>query len=169
MRIRHYDPVEYYDRLIEMHEVIASTEMLRRRLLFRSRPAIRLIHALRTFAARRELAEFRRLRELLMTDQVFRAFHEGRSEGLPEFYHRRLDQRLGRLAALFPPHERTPILDGWPPRATESVPRKEAALPRTIGSIGDSRPRTTRNMAGRQATPAQGAKNHSPSVTNHTD
>jgi hypothetical protein len=112
--LKNYDPVRYYGHLIEMHEVIASTAMLRRRLLFRSRPLVRFIHALRTLAARIELAEFRRLREMLLTDRAFLAFHEGTSDVLPAFYHDHLDKRLGRYAELFPRHERTPLLDGWP-------------------------------------------------------
>jgi hypothetical protein len=81
--LKHYDPIRYYDHLIDMHEVIASTTMLRRRLLFRSRPLVRFIHALRTLAARSELAEFRRLRQRLVTDRAFLAFHEGASDELP--------------------------------------------------------------------------------------
>ncbi|HJT08287.1 MAG TPA: hypothetical protein VJ747_15250 [Stellaceae bacterium] len=112
--IKHYDPVDYYTHLIDMHEVIVSMDMLRRRLLFRSRVLVRFVHALRTLAARSELAEFRRLRALLLADPVFRAFHEGTRDELPDYYHHRLDERLGRYAELFPRPERRPVLDGWP-------------------------------------------------------
>jgi hypothetical protein len=112
--LKHYDPVEYYTHLIDMHEIIVSMDMLRRRLLFRSRVLVRFVHALRTLAARSELAEFRRLRALPLADPVFRAFHEGTRDELPDYYHHRLDERLGRCAELFPRHERRPMLDGWP-------------------------------------------------------
>ena len=49
-----------------------------------------------------------------LADPVFRAFHEGTRDELPDYYHHRLDERLGRYAELFPRHERRPVLDGWP-------------------------------------------------------
>lgn len=113
--LRHYDPVEYYDHLIEMHAVLASNRMLLRRLRTHSRPAVRFVHALRTVAARHELAEFRRIRAMLVNDPSFRRFHEGRQADLPTFYDRLFERRLGRYAELVPPVQRRPILE--PPAA----------------------------------------------------
>jgi hypothetical protein len=107
--LKHYDPLTYYDHLIDLYEVMTSNAMLVRRVLARSRPEIRVAHALRTFAMRHELAEQRRIRRRLATDPEFRAFHEGRSDRLPEFYHRRYEARLGAYAALIPRSERTPV------------------------------------------------------------
>ncbi len=98
--LKHYDPIEYYDHLIEMHELMVSKRTLAARLLTRSRPSIRFIHALRGFAARVELAAFRRMRKHLVTDGSFRAFHEGRSDRLPKYYRAELRRRLGDYATL---------------------------------------------------------------------
>jgi hypothetical protein len=108
--LKHYDPLEYFGHLIDLHEEIGSSRMLARRALTRSRPAVRFMHGLRTFAARRELAEFLRIRGMLAEDRQFRAFHEGRSDALPAFYHRRLDSRLGPYAALLSREDRLPVL-----------------------------------------------------------
>jgi hypothetical protein len=107
--LKHYDPIEYYDHLIDMHEVLASHRMLTQRLLARSRLAIRFIYSLRTFAARQELAAFRHVRKQLATDAAFRAFHEGRTEHLPAYYDRILRVRLGPYADLLSPADITPL------------------------------------------------------------
>ncbi|MFQ5912574.1 MAG: B12-binding domain-containing radical SAM protein [Nitrospinota bacterium] len=109
--LTNYHPIEYYDHLIDIISVITSKGMLVRRLLTKSHPVVRLIHTLRAFAAREELAEYRRIRKMLATDAQFRAFHEGRSDALPEFYHWRYEQRLGPYAELISRAERIPVLD----------------------------------------------------------
>jgi hypothetical protein len=111
IRLKHYDPVTYYDHLIDIHKTLASARMLRRRLTARSRPVIRFIHGLRTFAAHTELAAFRRIRKMLVTDRQFRAFHEGETMVLPPFYWRELRNRLGRYADLLSLDEITPTAE----------------------------------------------------------
>ncbi len=107
--LKNYEPAEYYDRLIEIYEAMTSQKALLRRLTMRVPAIIRAMHVLRTFAMRQELAEMRRIRVLLANDNRFRAFHVGRCDTLPAFYHQRFEQRLGRYAALLPPEERIPV------------------------------------------------------------
>jgi hypothetical protein len=83
--------------------------MLARRLAAAGRPAIGFAHTLRTRAMRQELAEMRAIRAQLASDVAFRAFHEGRNPVLPEFYHRRYEERLGPYAALLSRVERVPV------------------------------------------------------------
>ena len=109
--LKNYSPIDYYDHLIDIHEVISSREMLWRRLRTSTRPAIRFIHALRTFGARRELGELREIRRHLSEDRRFTAFHCGDVRELPEFYHRQLERRLGRYAELLSRDDRTPVFD----------------------------------------------------------
>jgi radical SAM superfamily enzyme YgiQ (UPF0313 family) len=109
--LKNYSPIEYYDHLIDIHEAISSREMLWKRLRTSTRPAIRFIHTLRTFGARRELAELRAIRRHLSEDRRFTAFHCGDVRELPEFYHRRLEGRLGRYAELLSRDDRTPVFD----------------------------------------------------------
>jgi hypothetical protein len=112
--LKHYDPVDYYDHLIELHEEITSSVMLTRRLTTHAHPAVRFVHALRTLGTRRELAEFRELRAQLAGDRAFRAFHEKRSDDLPDYYHRIYERRLGRYAELMGHRDRIPRLEDVP-------------------------------------------------------
>jgi hypothetical protein len=59
---------------------------------------------------RRRLAAFRRLRDLLRSDAQFRAFHDGRSSLLPDFYQREYERLLGRYAPLMGRADRVPEL-----------------------------------------------------------
>jgi len=85
--------------------------MLRGRFGKESTLGFSLLNALRTFAMRQDLAALRLLRQMLATDPKFLAFHEGRTRSLPEFYHRRYEQKLGRYANLISRDERTPELE----------------------------------------------------------
>ena len=94
----HYDPIEYYRHLIDIHATMTSNAGLLRRLSTQAPPAMHLIHTLRTFAVARDLGEMRRLHRLLIDDWAFRAFHEGRSDRLPDYYRWRFRERLGVFA-----------------------------------------------------------------------
>jgi radical SAM superfamily enzyme YgiQ (UPF0313 family) len=109
--LKHYDPITYYSHLIDIHETITSQAMLVRRMTTRTPCAVRFVHGLRTLATRVELGNFRRLHALLRTDSQFLAFYEGRSNTLPEFYHREFERRLGRYAELLPRDARRPSLE----------------------------------------------------------
>jgi radical SAM superfamily enzyme YgiQ (UPF0313 family) len=108
---QHYDPITYYAHLIDIHEAITSQAMLYRRMTTRTPWAVRFVHGLRTLATRAELRNFRRLHKLLCTDRAVLAFHEGRSNTLPEFYQREFERRLGRYAELLPRDARRPVLE----------------------------------------------------------
>jgi len=107
--VKHYNPLEYYDQLIGIYEVMTSRQMLFERIRARSPLAIRVGHVMRTLAMRQELSEQRRVRRQLATDRRFLAFHEGRSAALPEYYQQVLERRLGRYAELVPPRDRIPL------------------------------------------------------------
>ena len=109
--IKNYDPVEYYEKLVELFSHSASSRMLRRRLRSTSIRPIELVHLARTASTRADIRSYRAVLDMLRTDARFRAFHEGRTTILPEFYHHRFEQMLGPYAALFPRAERTPVLD----------------------------------------------------------
>ena len=128
--IKNYDPLEYYGHIINIYEASNSNAMLRARLSTDASRALRFINALRTFAQRRDLAELRLVRQALAGDARMRAFHEGRTAALPEFYRRRFEERLGPHAALVPPAERIPVLPepgahGLAPPAARAVPSRD--------------------------------------------
>jgi hypothetical protein len=106
---KHYEPAEYYDHLIDIYSVMTSERALAARVFMKAPAVVRLAHVLRTFAMRQELAEMRRIRTMLASDGRFRAFHDGRSRELPEYYHWRFEQRLGRYAQLVSRQERVPV------------------------------------------------------------
>lgn len=99
--LKNYDPITYYDHLIDLHRVVAGRRALMARVLAKGAPAgIRLIHGLRVFATGKELNDFRRMRARMAEDPDFLAFHEGRTGKLPAYYREELRRRLGRYAEL---------------------------------------------------------------------
>jgi hypothetical protein len=108
--IKHYDPIAYYEKLVELYSHAASPAMLSRRLRTTSHRVVEYVHRARTASFRSDIACFRRLLELLRSDPAFLAFHEGRTATLPEFYRRTSERMLGRYAELLSPADRTPDL-----------------------------------------------------------
>lgn len=137
IRMKHYDPVTYYDHLIDIHMALASAAMFGRRLAAPTRPAIRFIHGLRTFAARVELSAFRRIRAMLLSDRGFRAFHEGEATELPPFYWHELRGRLGPYAELLSLRDVTPCMEspGIPATPVQRARRPNALASRPLKII----------------------------------
>jgi hypothetical protein len=106
---RHYAPLSYYEKLIELFEHFTAPGMLARRLRTTNSPFVALIHTIRTRVKRGRLRALRRLRDRLATDASFRAFHEGHTSTLPEFYHAEYERLLGRFAPLMTREDRTPL------------------------------------------------------------
>jgi radical SAM superfamily enzyme YgiQ (UPF0313 family) len=108
--IKHYDPVTYYEKLIDLYTHAASPAMLRRRLQTTSKRAVGYVHRARTAGFRADIASFQRIRGMLRSDPQFLAFHEGRTTTLPDFYRHTGERMLGRYAELLSDAERTPDL-----------------------------------------------------------
>jgi hypothetical protein len=109
--LRHYDPLTYYGFLIGLFAHFTSPAMLRARLATARTPLVRLVHRVRTWVKRERLAAFGRLLAALTEDLQLRAFHEGESRALPEFYHREYERMLGPYAELLSRAERMPELE----------------------------------------------------------
>ncbi|MGH6928735.1 MAG: B12-binding domain-containing radical SAM protein [Dongiaceae bacterium] len=110
IRIRNYDPVEYYGHLIDMHETISSCLTIARRLLADGPVALRFLHAVRSFGVKRDLAELRCIHRKLKSDRSFQAFHDQRSKPLPVYYRHQLNRRLGHYASLLSDDDLRPVL-----------------------------------------------------------
>ena len=125
IRLKNYDPLSYYSYLINLHEAVISNNMLWRRLRTPKPKLNRLLHVLRHLGHRhRGYSVLRRIHAMLASDANFWAFHEGRSDELPEFYHRLMDRRLGRYGELLSREDRRPVLEepaSAPPLAVEPV------------------------------------------------
>lgn len=136
--LKNYDPVEYYGKLIELFEHACSPAMLRRRLRSTTNWRIKLLHQSRTRGTRSRLAGFRQIRDLLRSDTKFRAFHEGRTSTLPEFYHRAYERGLHRYAGLVSRTERIPTLEQKVARAPTGAKVAQPAAARPDGRIATS-------------------------------
>ena len=85
--------------------------MLRRRLRSTGNRTVRWVHRIRTAGMRNNLTNYRGILSMLREDGRFRAFHEGRSTALPEFYRHQYDRMLGRYSGLLSAADRVPDLD----------------------------------------------------------
>jgi hypothetical protein len=132
LRLRHYDLIEYYDLLIEIYSAICSQRLLGRRLASARTSGVRALHLLRTAGAYSELRNLRGVRRALVRDPELRAFHEGRTERLPEYYRHRLRAKLGSFAELLSWEDLTPQLQETAAPAPREVVRL-AARPRLGG------------------------------------
>ena len=105
---KHYGVIEYYDLLIEVFEEMNTLGSWRRRLSNGTHWLVKAIHSVQAAGARSEVKEFKRIRQLLATDSNFLAFHERRSDRLPDFYQHRFEQRLGQYSELLSIDEQRP-------------------------------------------------------------
>jgi hypothetical protein len=110
--LKNYDPVTYYEQLITLFSHATCTAMLRRRLASTSSWLIKLFHWVRTASTRAALKGYYLILERLRSDPQVRAFHEGQTAVLPEFYHHEYERMLGPYGPLLSRADRTPYLEG---------------------------------------------------------
>ena len=67
--LKHYDPLTYYEKLIEMHEDMTSAGMMLRRLATGKSRTVRAAHALRSLYTCLFLRDLRQIRKMLATDR----------------------------------------------------------------------------------------------------
>jgi hypothetical protein len=72
---------------------------------------------MRTYHAFRLLRACQEILRLLETDRSFRAFHDGESDVLPEYYRRTIQHELGDYASLLTDDDLRPIRAAAPARA----------------------------------------------------
>ncbi len=109
--LKNYDPRDYFEKLIELSNFIASDSLLKQRLQTTSTSKGRFLHRVRTLGEKYLTQQYSQTLELLRTDKNFLAFHEGRSTLLPDFYQHQFEKKLGRYASLLSSKERTPNLE----------------------------------------------------------
>ena len=108
LKMKNYDPITFYDRFINLLSASTSGSLTVKRLLSHDHVALKIGRLAQTSAVRHDIREMRLIRDEIQRDRRMRAFHEGRSVALPEFYNRHLDQRLGRYAELLTAADRIP-------------------------------------------------------------
>lgn len=117
---KHYDPVSYFEKLIEISQCISSPEILKKRLQSAPNWRIKIFRWLRTQAEKSSEKKYREILTQLKTDSRFLAFHEGKSETLPDFYCHQLKIMLGRYAELISLEELRPCLEQAAPQIVDS-------------------------------------------------
>ena len=137
----HHGVVAYYRALSDLFAHFTAPRMLSRRLGSTPSQFVRLVHLIRTGVKRGRMQAFRRLHAMLDSDGRFRAFHEGETTVLPEFYHREYERMLGPYADLLSPSERVPDLD--PP---DDRNRTAPAVGRTHSAAQRERPAPSSGM-----------------------
>ena len=129
--LKHYEAPEYYANLCDLFSHMTSPGLVIQRL--RTTPGLlRPVWAVRTAGARGMRGELRRLHRVISQDREVRAFHEGQSATLPEFYHREFDRFLGPYAALLSRDERTPL---HRPRPKADLRSAEERIAATAGRL----------------------------------
>jgi radical SAM superfamily enzyme YgiQ (UPF0313 family) len=132
--LKNYHPIEYYEKLIEIHVEAITTGMLLRRLATSPTAGARAHHTLRTLGMRNDLRELRAILARLRSDPELLAYHEGRGNGLPAFYRQIYARKLGRYCELLSEDERRPVLDSLPPASTAGI-RERPASPSGVVAI----------------------------------
>ncbi|MBO9998070.1 MAG: radical SAM protein [Cyanobacteria bacterium SID2] len=109
--LKHYDPVTYYEKLIELSDNVASEKLLKQRFESSENCRIKLLHFIRHKGEKLVKQRYLEILNMLRTDRKFRAFHEGTSKVLPDFYRYQSKKILGRYAELLSIDEQTPYLE----------------------------------------------------------
>ena len=110
VQLKHYHPLEYYEKMVDLYAVLTSTKMLVHRVWSTRQYRLKLLQAFRTCAMRTLLTKLRHLRDQLRGDRQLRAFHEGASLTLPAYYRYLYRKQLGTYAELMSEADMTPEL-----------------------------------------------------------
>lgn len=102
----HYSMPEIIERKIDLLSFILRPRHFLRRMVQPSPLSARIFWFFFCYRLVSYRAELRQFRRLFDEDAGFKAFHEGRSTVVPDYYDDRLDRRLKRYAAILPREER---------------------------------------------------------------
>ncbi len=136
MTLKNYDPVTYYEKLIELLEHCCSSKMLKQRMASTTRRRVKIIHWTRTASTRAWIKAYRTILQMLRSDREFRAFHEGRSPVLPAFYHQMYERMLGAYAELISRRDLVPDLSHGVPRESGTVSADAATRLPLLPAVG---------------------------------
>jgi radical SAM superfamily enzyme YgiQ (UPF0313 family) len=110
MTLKHYSPLEYYEKLIAICATANSYALSWARVASTRDWSLKALYGLRTFAFQGMLGKLKRTRDRLRDDAEFRLFHEGRTSRLPAYYRGLQARRLGRYAELISEADMVPVL-----------------------------------------------------------
>jgi hypothetical protein len=116
--LKNYDTATFYKKLIDIISYISTFKMLERRIRSSPTPFPIGYHLVKTLGNRQMIRRLQEILNLINTDPQFKAFHEHKTEVLPEFYHRKYENLLGKFAPLISREERKPVLVSHKKRET---------------------------------------------------
>jgi hypothetical protein len=111
--LKNYDPITYFQKLVDLYTLIASPKWLQQRLAANPYLTGKAIHCLRTMVARGRLRLIQTMLAQFQTDSHFFAFHIGETKALPDFYAAAYTRQLGKYIEFVPLAESRPIFDGF--------------------------------------------------------
>ena len=127
--LKHYDPIGYYERLIDINAHLSSMKLLRKRLASTRSRSIQMFFIARTSGTRQRVNDFRAIVDALKSDAGVLAFHQGEDVPLPSFYRQELRRMLGRYASLLSDDDLMPVLDQLEPPAPNAIASSTSPLP----------------------------------------
>lgn len=110
MRPKHYEPTDYIEKVLYLS--IYATSSMMQKLRMQSTPSFlhKVSHYVRNMEAKGLNQQYQQVLQLLRTDKSFLAFHEGRSNVLPDYYRQQCAKLLGKYAGLLSESDITPDL-----------------------------------------------------------
>lgn len=108
--LMNYHPIEFYEKLIELFSHMTSRSMQFHAFRTTKSWIFKGYQPIRNISLKFMIRTMKQILHLLKTDSLFRAFHEGESPVLPEYYHRRYEALLGPYKAFVSREDRCPVM-----------------------------------------------------------
>ena len=112
--LKNYDPVTYYEKMVDLHQVATSSKLLKSRMKSSPSLKIKMIHFYRNLASKGLINTYKSILHRLKTDQQFLAFHSAETDVLPGEYVNLYRKQLGHYAELAPVEDSRPLLTSEP-------------------------------------------------------
>lgn len=110
IRLKNYDPIDYFKQMTELQTLTVSGRMLLTRLRTSASTSIAASHVMRVLTGKHHLREFHDTVRALEQDPQTYAYHTGETERLPDHYAHHYRKSLGKYAELMPVEESAPVL-----------------------------------------------------------
>jgi hypothetical protein len=111
MVLKNYDPISYFEHLIDLYALLISRQIFRMRWSARTPFHAKIVNSLRIHEYGSMVASFRETVRMLKADPNMYRFHTGESRQLPDYYVKRYAEQLGRYVEIMPIEESAPIMD----------------------------------------------------------
>jgi len=110
MRPKNYEPIDYIEKMLDLSEYATSSEMQKLRSQSTHSFLHKISHRIRNLEASGLNLQYRKVLQLMRSDQTFLAFHEGRSDTLPDYYRQQCAKLLGKYTGLLSDNDIKPDL-----------------------------------------------------------